>query len=281
MKANYHSTNNKDLVRRVLTQYVDKEFQAKGSLLRYLGMPSNEIRDIKEWKMYLKYCSAVEIDWNRRREMVCNINKDFPDLKYRILAGDIQEIIIKGKDGYGNKLEFPYDIVYLDFYGSLMDRELIRIQTINELIKKQRKYRFLFMLTLNYDKRKFNDSLINKEILNLKKKLERMNVENLDEVFSWYKRNEEYMLKTLVLYMLTMKAEAEGYKVHNYAPIKYIGCNSCKMITFIFKLEEDKSTVLTGNSDQTLLDIFNVQLKEVINGRVRQSSNQAPLINNI
>ena len=134
----YATTNNKERVRKEDTELIKREFDKKKRKLSYLGMPSGEIRDILAWKDYLERCSAVEIDAKIRSQLWLNVINSGLNDKVSILFGDIEDILINGKDGFKNQLQFPYDVVFLDCFGSILYRELKRIKAITALIEKQR-----------------------------------------------------------------------------------------------------------------------------------------------
>ena len=104
----YKSTPNKERVREEDTKFVINEFKRKNRALSYLGMPSGEIRDLLAWGTYFERATAVEIDEKQRTEMVLNLMK-FDPCKTEILFGDVESILINGKDDYGNRLSYPYD----------------------------------------------------------------------------------------------------------------------------------------------------------------------------
>src|SRR3990167_6951315 len=102
LPRNYASTDNKERVREEDTRLIKKEFLRKKRKLLYLGMPSGEMRDILAWQSYIDKCTAVEIDPRQRNELVLNAIKNNLQDKMSLLFGDMEEILIKGRDRFNN-----------------------------------------------------------------------------------------------------------------------------------------------------------------------------------
>ena len=142
----YESTGNKDRVRKEDKALIEKEFKRKKAQLSYLGMPSGELKDILEWRDYLSRCTAVENDFAQRHTLELNAVRLNLSGKIDILFGDIDNILAHGKDKYGNKLKFPYDIVFLDYFGGILYRGFRRVNAIDSLVSKQKGNSFLLFL---------------------------------------------------------------------------------------------------------------------------------------
>lgn len=288
LPKNYASTDNKERVRKEDTELIKKEFLRKKRRLLYLGMPSGEMKDILAWQSYLDKCTAVEIDLKQRSELVLNAIKNNLQDKIKVLFGDVEEILIKGKDKFNNKLEFPYDVVFLDCFGTLLYKELKRIKAITSLIEKQKGNPFLLLITFNLRERKYcKHSVIN--VLNkIQKELCGFYIrddsikKNICDVMEWYKSdktNEMYRQKLFVPYFLKATAEEYGFKIHAYSPIFYFGFNNSPMIHFAFKLIPEVDSPTRAISEQTILDIINFNIKEASGRRLFVRKEQAPSLN--
>lgn len=284
----YASTLNKERVREEDTELIKKEFVEKRRKLSYLGMPSGEILDILAWKDYLARCSAVEIDAKIRSQLWLSvINSGLSD-KVSILFGDIEDILVNSKDGFKNKLQFPFDVVFLDCFGSILYHELKRIKAITSLIEKQRGNRFLLLLTFNIRERNYTRHSINIFLQKLEKELLGYYLCNekakttIIKVINWYKSEkteEMYRYKLFTPYLIKTMAEERGFNVHAYSPIYYSGFNSSPMIHFAFKLVPGEGAPTKEVSKQTVFDISNLNLKEASQGRVFIRKQQAPTLN--
>jgi len=285
----YSSTKNKDRVRDEDTKLIKNEFLRKGKRLNYLGMPSGKIKDILTWRKYLEKFTAIEIDETQRGEMVLNAAREGISGNLNILFGDIEEILISGKDKFGNRLNCPYDIIFLDFFGPIFYVGFSRVKAISALVQKQVGHPFLLLITLNLRERRYSKAKCIKEINKIKKELLRVFSDiviqkNIEQIFEWYsnpKTDEMYRQKLFVPYFIKNISENCGFKVHVYTPIFYKGFNKQPMIHFIFRLEPEQNCVLRAFSNQSILDIINIKIKEAKGGRVNLLKFQAPSLANI
>lgn len=288
LPKNYTTTDNKERVREEDTELIKKEYAKKKRKLSYLGMPSGEMRDILAWKDYLERCSAVEINAKIRNQLWLNvINSGLSD-KVNILFGNIEDILINGKDNFKNKLQFSYDVVFLDCFGAILYHELKRIKAITSLIEKQKGNQFLLLLTFNIRERNYcsqslDDSLgkIEKELLGYYLRDDKAK-KVISKVINWYKSNkteEMYRQKLFTPYLIKTKAEERGFNVHAYSPIFYSGFNNSPMIHFAFKLTPGEESPTKEVSNQTIFDLMNLNLKEASQGRVFVRRQQAPTLN--
>lgn len=285
LPKNYASTRNKERVRKEDTKLVEKEYLRKGRKLSYLGMPSGKMIDILAWEKYIGKCTAVEIDDERRRELVLSTMKHNLDGKIKILFGDIEKILIRGKDKFNNKLEFPYDIVFLDFFGTILYKQLQRVNAITCLIEKQKGHTFLLLLTFNLREKKYSQHTIKSVLDKIKKALSSFYIyddsikSHIQGIIDQYKSDtthEMYRQKLFVPYFIKTASEGVGFKSHSYAPIFYVGFNDCPMIHFAFKLTSEIASPTHAISDQTIIDIINLNIKEASNERVFVKNQQMP-----
>ncbi|MBA7516836.1 hypothetical protein ES705_08885 [subsurface metagenome] len=288
LPTKYASTRNKERVRDEDTKLIKKEFIRRRQKLSYLGMPSGEMRDILAWRKYINRFTTVEIDDKQRRELVLNVIRNNLQDRVDILFGDIEEILLKGKDQYNNRLKFPYTIVFLDFFGSILYRGFRRVKAIKALITKQTGNSFLLLLTFNLRERRYCKNVIMGVLKKIQKELcsyyvyDEPTRKKVESIVSWYSSNttsEVYRQKLFVPYFIKTTAEECNYKVHAYSPIFYRGYNNSPMIHFAFKLLPEFESPTKTISEQTIIDIINLNQKEASRGRVFVKKNQAPLLN--
>lgn len=288
LPRNYASTGNKERVRKEDTELIKKEFLKKKRKLLYLGMPSGEMRDILAWQNYIDKCTAIEINPKQRSELMLSAIKNNLHDKIKILFGDIEDILIKGKDKFNNKLDFPYDIVFLDCFGTILYKELKRIKAITSLIEKQKGNPFLLLITFNLRERKYcKHSVINvfskihKELCSFYVRDDSIK-NHIRDIMNWYKSdktNEMYRQKLFVPYFIKTTAEQNGFRIHAYSPIFYLGFNNSPMIHFAFKLIPEIDSPTRAISEQTVLDIINLSIREASGKRLFVRKEQAPLLN--
>lgn len=284
----YATTENKERVRDEDTECIKKEFVRKKRLLSYLGMPSGEIRDILAWRNYFGRYTAVEIDVQERNKIMLNAITNCLSDKIRILFGDIEDILITGKDKHDNKLQFPYDVVFLDCFGTILYQELKRIKAITSLIEKQKGTPFLLLLTFNIRERNYCTQSVNMTFDKLEKELSGFYLRDdrkkkqIADIIAWYKSDkteEMYRQKLFTPYFIKTMAEERGFKVHAYSPIFYLGFNNSPMIHFAIRLTPEDEAPTKAVSTQTIFDIINLNLKEASKGKVSVRKQQAPPLN--
>lgn len=287
LPKNYASTDNKNRVREEDEDLIKKEYKRKNRKLSYLGMPSGEMLDILSWLNYLDRCSAVEIDEQQRRKLILNVIINGLTNKINVLYGNIEDIIIKGKDKFGNKLLFPYDVVFLDCFGTLLYNDLKRVKAIVSLIEKQKGNAFLFLLTFNLNQKNFCMHAVNASLKKIE--LELLNFypsdntarNKIKDFVNWYaaeNTNEMYRQKLFAPYFIKTKAEERGFRVHAYSPIFYLGSSDSPMIHFIFKLTSEQDAPTKAVSEQTVFDVINLNLKVASKGRISVVRDQAPIL---
>jgi hypothetical protein len=288
LPKNYASTDNKDRVREEDAALIKKECGRKNKKLSYLGMPSGEMLDILAWQNYLDRCSAVEIDEQQRNKLMLNVISNGLLDKIGILYGNIEDILIKGKDKFGNKLLFPYDVVFLDCFGTLLYNELKRVKAITSLIEKQKGNSFLFLLTFNLNQKNFCMHAVNTflkkielELLNFypSDNIARNKIKNFVNWYAAEDTNEMYRQRLFAPYFIKTKAEERGFRVHAYSPIFYLGSSDSPMIHFAFKLTSEQDAPTRAVSEQTVFDVINLNLKEASKGRIFVMKHQAPILN--
>jgi hypothetical protein len=197
----------------------------------------------------------------------------------------VEEILIKGRDKSNNKLEFPYDLVFLDCFGALVYKELKRIKAITSLIAKQKGNSFLFLITFNIRERKYCKYSVISVLSKIQKELcgfyihDDLIKKRICDVIEWYKlekTNEMYRQKLFVPYFIKTTAEEYGFKIHAYSPIFYPGFNNSPMIHFAFKMISEIESLTKAISEQTIIDLINLRIKEASGKRLFVRKEQAP-----
>lgn len=291
LPKHYRSTPNKDRIREEDAELIARYYKSKRRKLAYLGMPSGEMRDILTWKEYFGRYTAVEIDAQIRNKLSLNIIRYSLEDKVRVMYGDIEEILIKGKDNYGNRLELPYDIIFLDFFGTILYKNLKRVDALKSLIQKQKGNDFLFLITFNLKEKNYSRDTLTRTFDKIRDDLEnlycfdktmKLHIKNVIDTYKSGQTHEMYRQKLFVPYLIKSASESVGFKVHAYAPIFYEGYNKHPMIHFRFKMLSQHS-ILTPVvvSDQNIIDLIDLNMKEVAGGKLFVRREQLPRLGNI
>lgn len=293
LPKHYHSTPNKDRVREEDAKLIVQDYRSKKRELVYLGMPSGEMRDILTWEKYLGRCTAVEIDEQIRSKLSLNIIRGGLEDKIRVMYGDVEEILIKGKDNHGNQLELPYDVIFLDFFGTILYKNLKRVDALKSLIQKQRGSDFLLLITFNLKEKNYSRDTLIRTFDKIKDDLESLysfdnamklhiNIKRVIDAYKSEQTHEMYRQKLFVPYLIKGVSESVGFKVHAYPPIFYEGYHKSPMIHFRFKmLSQHIMPTPVVVSDQNIVDLIDLNMKEVAGGKLFVRTEQLPRLGNI
>jgi hypothetical protein len=121
-------TKNKQIVRDLQGETIKNRFKGHLGELRYFGLPSDEMKDNIDWNSFLTHVTAVERGdppdyWKKHHQLMLTAFKEGILGKTVMLRGDIDIIIQNGKDEAGNNIDYPYDIISLDYSGGLLYRD--------------------------------------------------------------------------------------------------------------------------------------------------------------
>ncbi len=100
-------TRNKQSVRDRQGETIQKYLKLKTGSLKYFGLPSDEMKDILDWQPMFSEFIAVERGtapnyWERQHLLMFNAFKNDILSKVTLLRGDIDLVILSGKDENGN-----------------------------------------------------------------------------------------------------------------------------------------------------------------------------------
>lgn len=278
----YESTPNKDLIRIFDKKLIENLYESKDRKLKYIGLPSPELKDILEWNEYLERIYAIEKGTQYENHvaphnMLLKATRLGIRNKIELIRGDLDDVLMAGKNFSGKLIDYPFDIAFFDFFGGLLNKKFKRAKAIKEFIKNQSPNEFLLFMTFNlrYSDKEEESYALN----NLKKEIEKYsNISNVDEVFRWYSDEDvppQYRQKVFVSYM-QKDAELMGYKVRSESPIFYFGYNNSPMIHFITIFKHTGEHVTKAISEQNLIDIINLPLRTVEDGFIIKCKLQAP-----
>lgn len=267
------SSLNKDVIRYSFDRDVIKNFEkSEKKKLTYFGLPGPEILDIKEWKNNLCSVIAVERDEISAQLLLDNIFKlDFNLRNFQLLHGDIDNILIDGKDKYGTPIKFPFNLINLDYEGGILYKDLKggskKIKAIEHLFERQREAGKNFLLFFTFNSRNKDEKEFIRTIDAIEENLSDYNVKS-DETeffFDWY-REQRYdcKIKIYVLHLINTIALTRQFECKFYPPVTYMGLKA-RMVHFVFELEwvPDIHPRLYN-----LINILNTQMKESKNGKI-------------
>jgi len=271
-------TENKQIVRDLQRSIIEEKLKDRLGNLRYFGLPSDEMKDIQDWRAFFSEFTAVERGerenpWKRQHSLMLSAFKGELLDKVTLLRGDIDRVILDGNDEFGTKLGYPFDVITLDYSGGLLYRnnngQQYRLAAIRKLIEIQsnNKLNYLIFISSNLDNCK--DAEIQKTLANIKTELVRYGA-NGEKVISAYldHSNDEARLKIYVPYFINQIAASCNYACETEKVIFYLGNLDTRMMNFRFYLKYDPRTTAPRFPKERLVQIINSPMIEIKNGKI-------------
>jgi len=273
-------TVNKRKVRELNLRLIERHFEPRKGQLKYLGLPAETLRDILLWNDYFAYFAAVERG-RPDEEYVLQHNIELSAMKFGIadklhlLRGDLDTILLKGQDNYGNRLDYPFDVVTLDYSGGVIYKNgagrSARIESIAEMIRSQAQHDrdFLFFISCNLDNE--DQGEIRRIFEDIRRELDKLGLDIADTISAYLAHEkEEARLKVYVPYLIrnlgTPKYQTEAYK-----PVFYLGNRDTRMMNFSFWMERTIGFAAGRPSRQTLVHLLNLSAFECIEGQLQET----------
>lgn len=282
----YKTTPNKDIVRRYDKKKIEDLFLKKGKKLKYIGLPSPELNDILEWKEFLDTFVAIERgEQFDRITAPHNLLLKATILKLRhkltLIRGELDDVLMAGKRYREINIDYPFDLAFFDFFGGILNKGFNRVNSFKNFFKYQTPNDFLLLMTFNLRYAEETEELaviekIEKELKGFMRNDDEK--ERLRKVINWYKSKEnfeQYRQKIFVPYFLR-NAEFSGYDVFSEKPVFYLGYNNSPMIHFISWFRYDGSHTTRAISNQSLLEVVDLDLDIVKDGSIAKCDLQAP-----
>lgn len=251
--------------------FIEHEYSQLGRPLAYLGLPSEGLYDIIDWSQYIGRIVAVEkgdaYDPELRQSML--LSKAIRlglDERLTLLRGELNQIILKGQDTIGQKLEYPFELVNFDYGGAILYPDRSRIKALEKFVGEQKGTDFLFLMTLNlreYDPVEITAS--QQRIIAEVGQISRKRARRIEPYFEWVNRKDSPLRQiTHVLYLLKGLGEANHYRISWGPCVLYTGSRGTQLIHYLvdFSYEREASTKVV--SDQSLIDLLRVRPLNVI-----------------
>jgi hypothetical protein len=285
-KSAQRFTTNKDRVRELQRDTIERFFPTANGQLRYFGLPSSALADAVAWQDLFSDFSAVERgeegkEWELQHDLELQAFRSGISDRVTQLRGDIDLIIARGKDVYGNKVVFPFDVISLDYSGGLFycDRKgnKTRLQAIAAVVERQAraKRNFVLMIFSNLDA--VDQAEVRGALANMQTELIRYGTK-AEAVLGAYLREarDEVRLKLYVPYFVNQAAASNHFHCETQNVIVYDGNKSVRMMAFRFFLSFDGGTQALRSPKERLSQIINKPLLEVIGGRERETTGGMP-----
>jgi hypothetical protein len=275
-------TLNKQAVRDLQSQTIQKFLKDQLGKLKYFGLPSDEMKDITDWQPFFSEFVAVERgvapdSWERQHLLMLNAFRNNVLSKLILLRGDVDRIILDGRDEDGNTLHYPFDVVTLDYSGGLLYRDTkghqYRLAAIRELICKQAEHKVNYLLFISSNLDNCKNAEVRKTLQNIKTELLRYGV-TANQVIGAYldHDNDEPKLKIYVPYFVNQVASGVNYNCETEHTILYLGNQDTRMMNFRFCLTYDPRTTAPRFPRERLAQIINSPMIEIKEGKYSETN---------
>ena len=282
-------TVNKQVVRDLQCDAIRQHMGTRLGHLSYFGLPSSSLEDVSQWNPLLSRITAVERgepgrEWILPHELSFNAFKLGISTKLSLLRGDIDHVLINGEDGYGNKPNWPFDIVSLDYSGGLFYKDScgnsIRLEAIKQVFQRQaatRASEFLFFLSFNLDQ--IDQGEVRESLRIIRRDLKRFG-HSADCVIDAYLAHpkEQARLKLYVMNLIAQLAAQQHFDSDSESPIFYSGNKGTEMMAFRCFLKRTSRTVAPQGPKERLNQIINRRMIEIVNGKQGFTNLNLPFI---
>lgn len=277
LQPTFETNPNKDFIRNDYDKaLIASWFARTGRLLKYLGLPAGQMLDILAWQEFLSRFTAIEREENEQHLMFLKANVTDVEHRLHALYGDFDKILLKGRDKHGNSPQWPYDLINLDYFGGFIYPDLARPKAVRKLIQNQGRYESGFLLIVTQDLRD-RDSLGEKRTFleDLRQMLKNATYDStlhpsIDRIIDWYLDSNLPDAARQALYLnffLRDVGEAEHFNVKCQPPIIYSGTGGSGMIHFATEFHYRPTIGHRAASDQSLIELINLGLREVREGK--------------
>lgn len=212
--------------------------------LAYFGLPSPGLEDVTAWQGYLARVDAVERgaqgrEWRAQHDLSVNaILWGVPG--FRLYRGDIDDIILLGKDAGGQAPRWPFDIINLDYTGGLLYKDAgqraRRVEAIKLAIEKQGRNGHSFFLVVTVNDQHHDAGEIAKVLDEMVHDAARDQVDLTGEVQRVKESTDKRRSAFLYLAYTVMVVGRQWFRVSPYRPILYTGRGGYAMLNASFCL---------------------------------------------
>ena len=280
----YTTTFNKDIIRKYDKEKINILFLNKDRKLKYIGLPSPELNDILEWKGFFNRFVAIERGEKFDRQSKPHnllLNATILGLRQKLtlIRGELDDVLRAGKIYSEKKMDYPFDVAFFDFFGGIINNNFNRVNSLKKFFEMQSPNDFLLLMTFNLRHTDETEELI--VINNIEKELrgvirDEEEVSKFSNVLDWYKSNDNIFRQKIFVPYLIREAEFFGYNVYSEKPIFYFGYNESPMIHFTTWLKYTGNHTTRAISDQTLIEVIDLDLSTVKDGIIVKCDLQAP-----
>jgi hypothetical protein len=273
-------TNNKQVVRDLQCEVIRRSLADRLGALRYFGLCSPEMKDVRDWAPFFSMITAVErgevgAEFRDQHRLLITAAQCGLIGKLGLLRGDIDDVILTGADSYGNAVRYPFDVVSLDYSGGLFYRNgtgtFKRLRAIDAIIRKQAEYRSSFLLFISCNTDGIDAGEVKHTIENIRTELLRGGW-NAEEVCTAYLNhpNDLLRLRVYVPYFVSQVAAGARYHCHSEPVIAYRGNRGVQMLNYRLWLKPDQRTLAPRFPQEKLSHLINAPMIFIEDGKMQE-----------
>jgi hypothetical protein len=223
-------------------------------------------------------------EWVLQHELQLNAFKLGLSQKLSLLRGDIDTILIKGADDFGNKPAWPYDVASLDYSGGLFYQDQNGQPTRLEAIKclfqhQQTAHAFEFILLLSFKLDQIDQHEVRESLKGIRRDLKRYGIQG-DQIVDAYLNHpkDQARLKLYVMHMINHMAVQAHFDTTSEFPAFYLGNRDAEMMAFRFHHKAARRTFAPRSPKERLNQMINRRMIEIVNGKQTFTNLRLPLI---
>ena len=270
----FRSSYEKNIVRDYFDLPLVRNFsEAKGTALRYFGLPGQDCLDIQSWKEFIVEVAAVEKNKRNLEQMESRLSKYHSEISFRAHLGDVDEVIMKGygqtrriggrptrppvANVYSRELDCPvwgFDLVYLDYFGPFLpeaklgdsEARVRRPQALHRLFENERlDGRESWVLLLTVESGKYSSEDLENLVSYLSS--ERGNVNSstrntLDYLLQEEESEGDLVLKLIhgsLALLVAREASHAKLEVVSRGTVSYSGSSQQRMVHLAYEFQPD------------------------------------------
>lgn len=239
-------TTAKAKVREINLKGLQSCLQKKGrpADLSYFGLPAGGLEDVWAWSEHLGSVDAVERgargrEWRWQHGLAVNaILWGVPN--FRLLRGDIDDVILDGRDAVRQPVKWPYDVVNLDYSGGIMykkpDERPRRVEAIKKVIGCQGECGHPFFLCITVNDRHHDLGEITETLQDIARDSEPSGPDLAEQLASVVSAEDQRMAVFVYLAYVVLNAGRWCFGVRPLRPILYEGNKGYRMLNASFCL---------------------------------------------
>ncbi len=272
-------TRNKQVVRDLQCEQIGRHLTARLGRLRYFGLCSPGMGDVLDWRAMFDEFHVAErgidgVEWLDQHELLLTASLNGISEKVVLLRGDIDEIVLAGRDPFGTTVRYPFDVISLDYSGGLFYRDnsggIPRLKAIEHVITEQAHFDRSWLLFISVCLDAPHDGEVKRTLENIKTELGRFGIstEALMRALLHHER-EEVRYKVYVPYFVSQIATRSRVRCETAKTIIYRGNNDVPMMSFQFHLQPDNRTFAPRFPQERLVQVINAPFREIRRGKTQ------------